>query len=254
MLDWSDLDPVERSATMTLLWRADESKRNGRLFSDPVAEDAAAMLPPWPPSVASQAFADLVALRTWQMDAQVEIALAAGLNQIVVLGAGIDTRFWRVSTPACARIIELDSAAIHNFARQLLPGGGWGQRVEAHIPDGLVRALTHAAHNPRRPTLWIAEGVLEYLPGRMWDRLVKILTEHSEPGSRALITVLGETLPSRFAHDPTFPFPRLPPLSRLLSSIPEEWKVDLLSAPMLREVPRDAFVIMSMRRSGLPPS
>ncbi|MDQ3802618.1 MAG: SAM-dependent methyltransferase [Acidobacteriota bacterium] len=253
-MDWSDLDPVERSAAMTLLWRAAESRREDRLFADPVAEQAAAALPPWPPSAASQVFADLVALRSWQMDAQVETALAAGLDQIVVLGAGVDTRFWRVPPPASATIIELDSDAIHDFARQLLPGDGPGRRLGGRIPGGLARALARAAHDPYRPTLWIAEGLLEYLPGRLWDRLARILTEHSAPESRALITVLGETLPEHFAYDPTFPFPRLPPLARILSAIPEGWEIDVLPATVLRAVPPDAFLILSMRRAEPLPS
>lgn len=254
MFDWSDLNPVERSAAMTLLWRAAESRRDDRLFADFVAEQAAARLPAWPSSAASQVFADLASLRSWQIDAQVEAAFAAGLNQVVVLGAGLDTRFWRVPPPAPATIVEIDSEAIHDFARRLLPEGGLGKRIGGHIPDGLARALTAAEHDPHRPTLWIAEGLLEYLPGRLWTRLARILTERSAPHSQALITVLGETLPARFAHDPTFPFPRLPPLARILAALPEGWKVEVMPAATLRAVPSDAFVILSMRRVEPLPS
>jgi len=246
MPDWSSLDPVERSCAMTLLWRAAESNCRQRLFSDPVAEQVAAALPPWPSSVSSRAFADIVTVRTWQMDTEVAAALGAGLSQIVVLGAGLDTRFWRIEPPARARIIEVDSGAVNQFARRLLPNGGRGRRVEARIPNGLARALSQAVHDPRQPTLWIAEGVLEYLPGRLWDRLIRVLTEQSAPASMALITVLGASLPERFAHDPAFPFPRLPCMSRILSSIPKGWEIDVLPAPGLRGVTPDAFSVLSI--------
>ncbi len=254
MPDWSALDPVERSAAMTLLWRAAESRREDRLFADPVAERAAAGLKPWPESAASQVFADLVALRSWQLDAEVAAALAAGLEQVVVLGAGLDTRFWRVPPPASAAVIELDTDTVHDFARRIFPAEGRGRRLGARIPGGLTPALARAAHDPSRPTLWIAEGLLEYLPGDLWHRLAGILTDYSAPGSRALVTVLGESLPGRFAHDPTFPFRRLPPLERILSAVPPGWDVAVLPGAALRAVPADAFVILSMRRTAPPPA
>ncbi len=232
---------------MTLLWRATESRRSDRLFVDAVAEAAADLLPAWPPSAASQVFADLVALRTLQMDEEVAAAVSEGVDQIVILGAGIDTRFWRVPVPSAARIIEIDSDAVNSLAQRVLPAG-MRRRIEARIPAGVPDALHAAEHDPGHPTLWIAEGLLEYLPGRMWERLVGVLTTHSAPGSRALVTVLGDELPSRFAHDPTFPFPRLAALSQILEPLGDAWDARVVVARPLREVPPDAFVIMTMRR------
>jgi methyltransferase (TIGR00027 family) len=248
MVEWSDLDPIERSAAMTLLWRAAESRRPDRLFADAAAERAAARLPPWPASPAGRTFADLVAVRTLQVDAEAAAALAGGPTQIVVLGAGFDTRFWRVRAPAGALIIGIDSAAINERARQLLPDGGIGARVDARIPGEVADALRGTAFDPRRATVWIAEGLLEYLPGREWDRLLDVVTAHSAEGSLALVTVLGHALPQRVAHDPTFPFRRLPPLDRIVSAVPGAWRVDVAAARPLRDVPEDVFAIMTMRR------
>jgi len=188
-----------------------------------------------------------VAVRTLQLDEQ--IARAVNPGQIVVLGAGLDTRFWRVPVPESARIIEIDSAAVNELARRLLRGGGRGRRVDARIPGGVADALERAEFDPRIPTLWIAEGLLEYLAGPMWERLAQLMTANSAPGSRAIVTVVGENLPSRFAHDPAFPFPRLPSLSAIRSVIANEWRVDVVEARPLRGVPSDAFAIMVMQRA-----
>lgn len=254
MPDWDHLNPVERSAAMNLCWRAAESRRSDRLFADEVAERAAAGLPPWPRSAESPLFADLVALRTLQLDEEIAASLADGLEQVVVLGAGIDTRFWRLPLPAGATLIEIDSAAVHELARAVLPEGGRGRRVEARIPGGVSEALRAASHDPRRPTLWIAEGLLEYLPGRLWHRLLEVLGAHSAAGSRALVTVLGDELPSRFGHDPTFPFPRLPALSDIVATIPDDWRVGVVAARPAREVPREAFCIIVMDRISRSPA
>ncbi|HYC88977.1 MAG TPA: SAM-dependent methyltransferase [Thermoanaerobaculia bacterium] len=249
MPDWSHLDPVERSAAMTLSWRAAESRRNDRLFADPAAEEAAARLPPWPGSAESPLFADIVALRTLQLDEETAAALAAGIDQVVVLGAGLDTRFRRVPLPPGARAIAVDSAAVNALARTLLPADGRGERIDARLPGGLAEGLRRASFDPERATLWIAEGLLEYLPGRAWERLVAELSGHSAAGSRALITILGDALPVRFAHDPAFPFPRLPSIPQIVAAVPEGWRVAVVAARRLREVPPDAFAIMVMDRA-----
>jgi methyltransferase (TIGR00027 family) len=237
---------------MTVLWRAAESARDTRLFVDSVAEEVAKRLPPWPRSLASETFADIVAVRTRQLDGIIASAVACGIDQIVVLGAGIDTRFWRVPLPRGTPLIEIDSAGVNDLARQLLPAGGLGRRVAAQLPRELITALDWAEHDPDRRTLWVAEGLVEYLPGSLWPRLIAVLTTRSAPGSMALITVLGDVLPKRFAHDPAFPFRRLRSVPQLLSSIPQEWEVDIAQAQQMRTVSPSMYTIISLRRPTRP--
>lgn len=249
MFDWSHLNQVERSAVMTLLWRAAESRRADRLFTDKAAEEAAALFPPWPSSPLVRVFADIVSLRTSELDRRVSDAVAGGLQQIVIIGAGLDTRFTRLDLPSSAIVTELDSEAVNDLALKVLPKLPAVRREVALIPGGVTQALDKTSYNRNRPTLWIVEGVLEYLPGQLWKRLAAVITEHSAPRSRALITVLGDALPRLLAEDPTFPFPDLPSLTHIVSAVPSEWRSEVFTSARFREVPANAFSILSLSRS-----
>lgn len=45
-------------------------------------------------------------------------------------------------------------------------------------------ALTDTGFSPARPTAWLAEGLLRYLPAHAQDHLFDTIAAHSAPGSR----------------------------------------------------------------------
>src|SRR5215218_6503240 len=55
---------------------------------------------------AARVSADLMALRTCTIDAAVRAAVVSGTAQVVILGAGLDGRAWRMSELAAVRVFE----------------------------------------------------------------------------------------------------------------------------------------------------
>src|SRR6185503_17537655 len=61
--------------------------------------------------------ADMVVLRTLVIDAHVRNALALGARQLVILGAGLDGRAYRLPELADVDVFEIDHPATQSFKR-----------------------------------------------------------------------------------------------------------------------------------------
>jgi methyltransferase (TIGR00027 family) len=146
-------------------------------------------------------------LRMVAIDEQVRDAVAAGTRQVVILGAGLDTRAWRLPELGATRVLELDLPQTQNGKRLRL--GGTPARAEEvrFVPVDLHRAdldwvLGHAGHDARDPTVWILEGLTMYLPHPSVRATLAGVAGRSAPGSRLAMTfavpeVLGDSGPGR---------------------------------------------------------
>jgi methyltransferase (TIGR00027 family) len=110
-----------------------------------------------------------VIARTRWIDDYVSAALARGVSQIVILGAGFDSRAYRISGSERARFFEVDhpntSASKIAHIRRIF--GALREHVR-YVPvnfqsDDLRRALESFGFNPQSGTLLIWEGVSNYL-------------------------------------------------------------------------------------------
>lgn len=172
-----------KTALGMALVRAQESRRQDRLFDDPYAQafaDAAAgafsaetaaageQPPGGPLARLGEMFAFHAVIRTRFFDDYLLAAAAAGCRQVVLLAAGLDTRAFRLRWPAGTRLFELDLPDVTSFKetvlarhhakpacdRTVIPAdlrGPWPARLAA---AGLDRAAR---------TAWLAEGLLAYL-------------------------------------------------------------------------------------------
>src|SRR5262245_17772502 len=61
---------------------------------------------------------DVVAQRVRAIDLELEAAVAAGVRQIVILGAGLDTRAFRLRALAGADVFEVDHPATQAFKQR----------------------------------------------------------------------------------------------------------------------------------------
>lgn len=102
-------------------------------------------------------------------DDAVTEALAAGLGQVVFLGAGLDTRAYRLVAPAGAVAFELDQRANTEFKLRRLRAlyGRVPERVRV-VPvdfevDDLAAVLAAAGFDGSRPALFVWEAVTQYL-------------------------------------------------------------------------------------------
>src|SRR4051812_20671132 len=123
------------------------------------------------PSIALEAarvMADMIALRTAAIDMAVREAIAGGVTQLVILGAGYDGRAWRMSELAGVKVFEVDHPATQGDKRahlsELPPAIGVVSFVTIDFErESLDIVLDRAGHDRSAPTCWIWEGVVMYL-------------------------------------------------------------------------------------------
>ncbi|MGZ3461358.1 MAG: class I SAM-dependent methyltransferase [Archangium sp.] len=148
---------------------------------------------PLPPAlVGAQQGSDLLALRTLTIDAHLRDALSERARQLVILGAGLDGRAYRLRELADVRAFEVDHPATQAWKKRraaLLPRAA---RSVDFVPvdferDSLDMALQQAGHDPSLPTAWIWEGVVMYLTDDAMRATLRTIGARSAPGSTVII-------------------------------------------------------------------
>ena len=135
------------------------------------------------------------ALRKKCIGELVRSALASGVAQVVILGAGFDplsselqqefstALFWEIDHPAtqCHKVracSEIGIERVHFIAVDLSAAG----------PDR--EALISNGFDPAKRTFWIAEGLLMYFPADIVSSLMKTSSTLSAPGSEFAFTFM----------------------------------------------------------------
>jgi methyltransferase (TIGR00027 family) len=149
---------------------------------------------------------DYQAVRTHFFDSYFADATgtAAGIRQVVILAAGLDSRAYRLEWPADATVYEIDQPQVIEYKTATLDSAGaipkaTRRTVPVDLRDDWPAALSAAGFDRTQPTAWLAEGLLPYLPAEAQDRLFETLTELSAPGSQVAVEVfsLGSADPER---------------------------------------------------------
>ncbi|WP_031086436.1 class I SAM-dependent methyltransferase [Streptomyces sp. NRRL WC-3549] len=133
-------------------------------------------------------FARYFGLRTRVLDDFLLRAVSAGAHQVVLLGAGLDTRAFRLDWPSGRVVYEIDRAGVLEFKQHVLAERAAEPKAErVPVPVDLradwVTALTDAGFDPGAPSAWLAEGLLFYLPGPAETYLVDTVDRLSAGGS-----------------------------------------------------------------------
>ncbi|MBX5485642.1 MAG: class I SAM-dependent methyltransferase [Mycolicibacterium hassiacum] len=133
--------------------------------------------------------AESMTVRTRHFDRLFTDAAAAGIRQAVILAAGLDARAYRLDWPAGTTVYELDQPAVIAFKTETLAELGAEPRADRRaiavdLRDDWPAALRDSGFDPTRPTAWIAEGLLIYLPPAAQDLLFDRIDALSAPGSR----------------------------------------------------------------------
>jgi methyltransferase (TIGR00027 family) len=135
---------------------------------------------------------DYQAVRTHYFDSYFADAVAAGIRQVVILAAGLDSRAFRLTWPAGTSVYEIDQPQVVAYKTNTLESAGAAptaerRTVQVDLRDDWAAALTDAGFDASQPTAWLAEGLLPYLPAEAQDRLFEIVTGLSAPGSRVAV-------------------------------------------------------------------
>jgi len=160
-LEADDLKGVSETLLIPLHYHVEESKRAGGAFKDEMTERFHdAILYEWD-RFASEPLRSGMPIRTAILDEQVGNFIAGAPDGLVVnLGAGLDTRFYRLDD-GTIRWIELDLPNVIAFRRKLQePQSERHQLVAASVLDeGWVRQVKLHA---RSRVLFVAEGLFPY--------------------------------------------------------------------------------------------
>jgi methyltransferase (TIGR00027 family) len=132
---------------------------------------------------------DLLAARTRYFDAFFLDATSAGIRQAVILASGLDARGYRLHWPPGMTVFEIDQPQVIEFKTATLAGLGAEPTADLRVLRIDLRqdwpaALREAGFDPDRPTAWIAEGLLAFLPPAAQDLLLDDITALSANGSR----------------------------------------------------------------------
>lgn len=218
---WDIATSVGSTAVMVAAARAFETDQPEPLISDPYARilvdgagagmwdgmrdaDMVAQLTDIDPEMAVvfTHMRNYQAVRTHYFDDFFAAASAAGIRQIVILASGLDSRAYRLEWPAGTEVFEIDQPLVLQYKSETLAQHGVEVTATRHeVPVDLRQdwpaALTAAGFDPTRPTAWLAEGLLMYLPAEAQDRLFTNIGELSAPGSRIAAETMREQASDR---------------------------------------------------------
>ncbi|MGQ0846699.1 MAG: SAM-dependent methyltransferase [Sporichthyaceae bacterium] len=115
-------------------------------------------------------------------------AADAGLRQVVLLGAGLDTRAFRLPWPYGTRIFEVDRDRVLEFKNRVLADAEVvpacsRTTVATDLREDWLAGLRAAGFDEQQPTVWVAEGLLAYLAPAAQEALVRRVHQASALGS-----------------------------------------------------------------------
>jgi len=134
-----------------------------------------------------RASAELIVPRTVAIDDAVR---AHPSPQLVILGAGLDGRAWRMPELAGVRVFEVDQPASQQDKRDRAADLDGTPPIFVPVDfgrDRLGEALAVAGHRADRATTWIWEGVVPYLTEAEVTATVTSLSACSAPDSRLIV-------------------------------------------------------------------
>lgn len=163
------IENVSDTAFWIAHYRAVESARPDALFHDPFAgllagEQGKKIAQTMPMSFMTQW---VVAIRTCMIDDYIRLAVSEGVDTIVNLGAGLDSRPYRMDLPASLQWIEVDYPRMIEFKSSRLSAEIPRcklERLSVDLADLTARRRLFADVDARSKKLMVlTEGVLPYL-------------------------------------------------------------------------------------------
>jgi methyltransferase (TIGR00027 family) len=204
--NWDITTSVGSTALFVATARALEAQKPDPLVIDPFAEvfcravggDAADVLdgkvpehqlktPDW-----GEHFVNFQGARTKYFDTYFGQAADAGVRQIVILAAGLDSRAYRLPWPDQTTIFELDRPQVLDFKREVLNRQGAKPKAERRevaidLREDWPQALRDSGFDAAKPSAWIAEGLLIYLPAAAEEQLFTGIDGLAAPASHVAV-------------------------------------------------------------------
>jgi len=211
---WDIATSVGATAVMVALARAAETASADPLIRDQFAEPLVStpelagvreqVTAWWTPELDdpdegaadSQQMINYQAVRTHFFDAYFADAVAAGIRQVVILAAGLDSRAYRLDWPAGTAVYEIDLPKVLEYKAETLAGHGATpiadrRPVPVDLRHDWPQALRDAGFDASRSTAWLAEGLLPFLPAAAQEAMFTSIDSLSGSGSRLAVENFG---------------------------------------------------------------
>jgi len=216
---WEITESVGATALGVAAARAAETESDNPLISDPFARvfldaagdglwnwfggpDLPAELVEAQPDLVPRmrGMVDYMAARTSFFDRFFLDATRAGVRQVVILAAGLDSRAWRLAwkegEPEGVTVYELDQPQVLEFKSSTLREHGAQPTcnlvpVPVDLRHDWPAALREAGFDPSAPSAWSAEGLLPFLPAVAQELLFERVQALGAAGSRIAVEAPG---------------------------------------------------------------
>jgi methyltransferase (TIGR00027 family) len=191
---------IAATGLLVAAMRAEESARDDALFSDPFAERLAGEEGR---KLLAEAAADTeqpsapIVVRTRLFDEALLRVQDDGVVQVVVLAAGMDARSYRLPWRDGTTVYEIDQPQVIAIKDERLVGEQPRCRrvaVGIDLSDDWPKLLHSRGFDSSSRTVWLIEGLLQYVDAPDVDRLFARVDAMSAPGSVLLYDVVGKTL------------------------------------------------------------
>lgn len=206
--EWDIVTSVGYTALLVAGWRALHAASPDPLVRDEYARHfIAASADPYltaqladpGTSEGATAFPRLYGVQTRFFDEFFMSTADGGLRQAIIVGAGLDSRAYRLAWPSGTTVFEIDRPKVLEFKRHVLAEHGaepTARRIDVAVDlrtDWSI-PLRASGFDPQQPSAWSVEGLLPYLTAAAQDTLFTRIDQLSAPGSRLAIGALGSGL------------------------------------------------------------
>jgi methyltransferase (TIGR00027 family) len=157
-------NPVAFTARMCAAARWEETQRRDSIFEDPLAERLAGN-----EGMGSPMGSWIMTPRTRYGDDFLRSHYARGCRQLVLPGAGMDSRAFRMHGLPDLRVYEVDQQTIFDVKEPLVRGETVRVASRSVVATEFTQRgkwtddLVSAGYDPRVPTVWLLEGLFMYL-------------------------------------------------------------------------------------------
>ena len=127
-----------------------------------------------------------LAARSCFFDDAVRNALTEGVRQVAIIGAGYDTRAWRLAQPG-VQFFEVDHPATQRDKQKRAPAGEVTYVAVDLRRDSLADRLITADLLTSEPTVFVVEGLTMYLPASAAEDMFVALASLAAPGSQLAV-------------------------------------------------------------------
>lgn len=144
---------------------------------------------------------EFLVARERYIDGCLETCLSEGLEQLVILGAGYDARAYRFQAlKTGVKVFEVDHPATQAVKlRKLAAVFGVRPAHVTYVPidsdrQSLAERLFTSGYDELCKTLFIWQGVTQYLTAQAVDGTLAFVAQHSGPGSHIIFDYMDATL------------------------------------------------------------